>query len=106
MPAKLVTIYWRDIPAQVSAQSGRTRLAGVLDPRFERDIDRAAMVAGLTGSDDYLAQWRRTTRVCGDDLVAEAASEVNRIDGAYPRERVNLLVANGGWDPETGADAE
>ena len=98
MAAKLVTIYWRDIPAQVIAQEGRTRHARVLDQRFERDIDRAAMVAGLTGSDQYVAEWRRTSRPCSDDLQAEAAAEASRIEAEYHRERVNRLVANGGWE--------
>ena len=98
MAAKLVTIYWRDIPAQVNAQAGRTRHAGVLDQRFERDIDRAAMVAGLTGSDQYVAEWRRMSRPCSDDLQAEAAAEASRIETEYTRERVNRLVANGGWE--------
>ncbi len=103
MAAKLVIMYWRDIPAQVSAQAGRNRQAGLLEERFEKDIDRAAMVAGLVGSDDYLAQWRRTARPCTDDLAAEAAAEVARIHLEYPRERVNALVMNGGFDPEAPA---
>jgi Virulence factor len=105
MSAKLVTMYWRDIPAQVSAQAGRNRQSVMLEDRFEKDIDRAAMVAGLIGSDDYLAQWRRTSRACGDDLAAEAAAEVGRIHAAYPRERVNSFVLNGGFDPEGASSA-
>ena len=100
MAAKLVTMYWRDIPAQVSAQAGRDRKAGVLDERFEKDIDRAAMVSGLVGSDDYLAQWRRTARPCGPDLEAEAAAAVALIHADYTRERINAFVLNGGFDPE------
>lgn len=100
MAGRLVIMYWRDIPAQVSAQSGRNRQAGLLDERFEKDIDRAAMVAGLVGSDEYLAQWRRTSRSCGDDLQAEAAAEVERITTEYTRERVNAFVLNGGFDPD------
>ncbi len=98
MAAKLVTILWRDIPAQVNAQAGRTRLAGVLDQRFERDIDRAAMVAGLTESDAYIAEWRREVRICSDDLEAEVTAEAARIEATYTRERVNNMVANGGWE--------
>ncbi len=99
MAAKLVTMYWRDIPAQVSAQAGRTRHAGLLEERFEKDIDRAAMVAGLVGADDYLAQWRRSAKSCGDDLEAAAEAEVARIQAEYSRERVNTFVLNGGFDP-------
>ena len=30
--AKLISIYWRDIPAQVIGQQGRKRVKQVLDP--------------------------------------------------------------------------
>ena len=46
--AHLVTIYWRDIPAQVTAQRGRSREKALLDARFQDAIDRAALVAGLS----------------------------------------------------------
>ena len=49
--ARLVTIYWRDIPAQVTAQRGRSREKALLDARFQDAIDRAAIVAGLTDTD-------------------------------------------------------
>jgi hypothetical protein len=106
MAAKLVTIYWRDIPAQVNAQAGRNRFAGVLDERFEKDIDRAAMVAGLTGSDQYVAEWRREARPCSDDLEAEATAEAARIETGYPRDRINRFVTNGGFDPDRPAPQE
>ena len=47
MAAQLVTIYWRDIPAQITAQQGRTREKALLDARFQHAIDRAAMIAGI-----------------------------------------------------------
>ena len=100
MAAKLVITYWRDIPSMVSAQAGRNRQSGMLDERFEKDIDRAATVAGLVGSDEYLSQWRRDTRPCGDDLAAVAAAEVERIHNDYSRDRVNRIVLNGGFDPD------
>ena len=39
---KLITIYWRDIPAQVIGQQGRQRIKQELDRRFAVAIDRAA----------------------------------------------------------------
>ena len=51
MAAQLVTIYWRDIPAQVTAQQGRNREKALLDARFQHAIDRAAMVAGMDDTD-------------------------------------------------------
>ena len=57
--AKLTTIYWRDIPAQVFGQQGRTRHKQELSKRFAVAIDRAAMRAGKGSSNAYLDEWRR-----------------------------------------------
>ena len=59
---KLTIIYWRDIPAQVIGQQGRTRHKKVLDARFAVAIDRAAMRAGKGSSHAYLDEWRRESR--------------------------------------------
>lgn len=99
MATQLVTIYWRDIPAQVNAQAGRRRHQQVLDRRFQLAIDRAAMVAGKKTAQEYVAEWRRESRPCSDDLEAEATAEAQRIEAAYPRERLNELVDNGGLEP-------
>lgn len=108
MAARLVTIYWRDIPAQVNAQRGRTRHAALLHRRFQRAIDRAAMAAGLTNAHDYVREWRREARPCGDDLEAEATAEAARLDAAYPRERLQQLAAAGGVEADAvdGAGAD
>ncbi|MCP4300577.1 MAG: hypothetical protein GY783_08330, partial [Gammaproteobacteria bacterium] len=54
--AKLISIYWRDIPAQVIGRPGRkSNLKKELAPRFAKAIDRAAMRAGRGSSDAYLA---------------------------------------------------
>ena len=37
--AELTVIWWRDIPAQVTAKEGRTRAARELPPRFQEAID-------------------------------------------------------------------
>ena len=77
--AHLVTIYWRDIPAQVTAQRGRSREKALLDARFQDAIDRAAIVAGLTDTDSYLAEWRRVASDCDGDMAATVAVEVARL---------------------------
>ena len=97
--AELTVISWRDIPAQVVARSGRTRASIELPDRFQIAIDRAAMNAGLFGSDAYLEEWRRTSRPCGEDLDAEASAEVDRLVAAHPPEAINRLVANSGQTP-------
>lgn len=100
MATQLVTIFWRDIPAQVNAQAGRRRHQLVLDRRFQLAIDRAAMVAGKKTAQEYVAEWRRESRPCGDDLEAEAGAEHARLEAAFDRDRLNRLVDNGGIDPD------
>ena len=93
---ELTVIWWRDIPAQVTAKEGRSRVATALDARFQEAIDAAAMRAGLIGTDAYLEEWRRDTRQCGDDLDAEVAQEAEWLDAAYTDDVLARLVqANG-----------
>jgi hypothetical protein len=97
---ELTVIWWRDIPAQVTAKAGRTRAARELAPRFQEAIDAAAMRAGLIGTDEYLEEWRREPRACGDDLEAEVAREAERLDAAYDDDVLERLVRASG--KETG----
>jgi hypothetical protein len=96
MANQLVTIYWRDIPSQVNAQAGRTRHAVTLSERFQVAIDRAAMISGMAGSDDYINEWRRESQPCGDALELIATAEAERIEAAYPSQRLNAIASNGG----------
>lgn len=58
------------------------------------------MRAGLIGTDTYLEEWRREPRACGDDLEAEVAQELERLEAAYTDDVLERLVrANG---KETG----
>ncbi len=95
--ARIVTVYWRDVPAQVIAKQGRRSAKRVLSGRFQDAIDRAAMRSGAHGSDAYLAEWRRSEPApCGDDLKAEATAAAAAIEAAYGDDRLAALVrANG-----------
>jgi hypothetical protein len=97
--AKLITVYWRDIPAQVMAKERRTSAKVELTERFADAIDRAAMRAGKGSTDAYLEEWRRVSEPCGDDLQAEADAAAARIEAAYDKERLIALVKNEGKDP-------
>ncbi len=94
--AKLITVFWRDIPLQVIAKRGRESAKVVLSPRFQQAVDRAAMRAGKGSSDAYLAEWRREPRECGDDLSAEAGAEAARLESSYSDEQLQRLVKAGG----------
>ena len=96
--AQLIVVYWRDIPAQVIAKKGRRdQVKIVLDERFEKAIDRAAMRGGARSTDDYLAEWRKADPVeCSDDLDGEARAVADRLEAEYDEDRLKALVANGG----------
>jgi len=97
---ELTVIYWRDIPAQVTASAGGQSHKELLDSRFQVAIDRAATVAGLTETSAYVAQWRRESHPIdaesdGDEMASETAT---RLNDEYDRDRLEALVAAGGLD--------
>ena len=103
--AHLITLFWRDIPAQGIAESGRGRnrqQAKIeLARRFAIAIDAAAMRDGANSSDDYLAEWRRSEPIlCSDDLDTEAAKLAIDIEADYSAERIHKLVESGGFHRE------
>ena len=102
MAAELTVIWWRDIPAQVVAKSGRTAARVQLTGRFQEAIDMAATRVGLIGTDDYLNEWHRETRACGDDLDAEVAEEASRLEQSYTDVALDALVRTGGLVREEG----
>ena len=94
--AKLTTVYWRDIPAQVIAKERRETKKKVLTERFAEAIDRAAMRAGMAGTDAYLEQWRREEVACGKDLQAEVDAAANKLETEFDDERLKAMVKSGG----------
>jgi hypothetical protein len=95
---ELTIVYWRDIPAQVIVGKGRRGVKVPLPERFEQAIDRAAMKAGASETDAYLAEWRKAApvEVAGDpEDVAQAAAA--RIVEEYDDARLKALIAKDGW---------
>lgn len=98
--AEVVILYWRDIPAQVIAGRGRRGAKVVLPERFEQAVDRAAMKAGMIGTDNYLSEWRRAAPVEVAGADAEAAAAVAaRIEAEYDAARLRALIDNHGRAP-------
>lgn len=98
--AQMITIYWRDIPAQVTARDGRRKASVQLEDRFQIAIDRAAAVAGLETTDDYLGEWRRhAVETPGEDLQAEVEAAAEALEKAFPQSRLQTFVVNGGLTP-------
>ena len=105
--AKLTTIYWRDIPAQVTAKAGRKTAKIQLSDRFQEAIDMAAMRAGKGSTDEYLEDWRREQKACSDDLDAEVKEAASAIEEAIDTEALQALVKNKGVaNPDNAQDVE
>ncbi len=95
--AQVVTIYWRDIPAQVNGQSGRDRHQVVLSNKFQRAIDRAKRKAQIYTAEDDIAQWRRVGSPCAGDVPAAADLEAARLEREMTREYLGRLAYAGGF---------
>jgi len=100
MSSTLTVISWRDIPAQVTARNEHASARAELSDRFQKAIDAAAMKAGLIEMDLYLEEWRQEVRPCGDDLEAEVAAEVERLETAFTRDVLLQLGRSGGLQAE------
>ena len=99
--ARLITVYWRDIPAQVIAERGRGRSRESakmeLTDRFAKAIDAAAMWCDAVDTDSYLADWRRSDPIdCGENLEDEAKVQAERLEAEYDAERLRGLIKSGG----------
>ncbi len=111
--ADLVLISWRDIPAQINYGSGPDRVQRILPRRFQKAIDKAAMIAGKTQASQYVGEWHRREIPMGDisginddlsavsdDPEAAASAAAASLEEAFPRQRLDEFVKNGGWDPQ------
>lgn len=103
---ELVRISWRDLPAQVNAKANGETGQYILPRRFQKGIDRAAMVAGRKSASDYVAEWQRSSTpidldaaTAGLTVEAIARREGETIETAFPMSRIDEYVRTGGWAP-------
>ena len=96
--AKLISIFWRDIPAQVVARQGRTNIKKELHPRFAKAIDRAAMRAGRGSSDAYLEDWKRHSEPVDGDLEELVATRVTELENQFNEDYLEAVVKAGGLE--------
>jgi len=102
--AKLTTVYWRDIPAQVIGKAGRRTFRKQLSQRFQEAIDRAAMRAGRGSSDAYLSEWRRESReVASSDLEGAVEAAASELEQSMTDEDLLRLVRAKGHDESVQA---
>jgi hypothetical protein len=89
--AKYQILYWKEIPAQVKVvEEGKRTVSRQLPERFQIEIDRIAMSEGLTGTDEYLNEWRWTPKKerpgtaeeVADALVRELEKQIDFDEGS------------------------
>ena len=97
--SEVVVILWRDIPAQVNGKVGADRHQAILPHRFQKAIDRAAMVAEKKTAQEYVGEWRRTSYPLTGELAATIDAIAASIEAEFTNQRLHTLVDNGGWDP-------
>jgi Virulence factor len=71
-------LYWQDIPSQIKTWDDFDEVKLELSSKFILMIDKAAKDQGLTGEDDYLAQWKwsdEEERAGSPEEVAEAVKK-------------------------------
>ena len=80
---------WRDIPAQIIISRGRKKFKKILSERFQKAIDRAAMIADRTDSSAYLEDWHRIEESLNSDIPIEQLLdlEVSLMETSYVSER-------------------
>jgi hypothetical protein len=54
------------------------------------------MYAGLFGTDEYLNEWVRDSRPCGENLEQEADQEAKRLESEFSPEVLNEIAGRGG----------
>jgi hypothetical protein len=69
-------LYWQEVPAQIKAEDAEDDVTISLPPKFQEQIDRLAVQRGLSGSDDYLAQWHWGDEEEREGSAAEVAEQV------------------------------
>ena len=57
MMATYKILYWQEVPSQIRAEDDIDEVNLSLSSKFIERIDQLAVERGLTGTDDYLAQW-------------------------------------------------
>ena len=102
---EVVVILWRDIPAQINGRAGEERHQAILPHRFQKAIDRAAMVAGKKTAQEYVGEWRRTSYPLTGELAETIDAIAASIEVEFTNERLHALVDNGGWDPSSPTQA-
>ena len=90
--ARIRITYWREIPVLVTARDGAGETTVPLSQRFQELVDAVAMQAGLSESEQYLAEWRTGPEEERPGPATTAAGEVaDRLEARFAEIRARHL---------------
>ena len=69
-------LYWQEVPSQIKVEGDDDDVTLQMPERFQERIDRLAAERGLSGSDDYLAQWQWSEEEERDGSAQDVAEAV------------------------------
>ena len=69
-------LYWQEVPSQIKVEGDDDDVTLQMPERFQERIDRLAAERGLSGSDDYLAQWQWSEETERDGTAQDVAEAV------------------------------
>lgn len=100
---RIITVFWRDIPAQIIAEDGKGRsrkqIKLELAKRFMVAIDAAAMKSGSQSNEDYLENWRKSEPIeISSDMVKETKLLKQNFEKIYDSFRLRKIIDNGGYE--------
>lgn len=76
---------WQDIPSQLKVWDDFDEVKIEMPTRFTALIDQAAQSQGLTGTDDYLSQWKWSEEEERKGGAAEVADALKReLESKFP----------------------
>ena len=70
--------------------------AGMAGNFFAACADKQLALACLRAYNDYINEWRKTQRPCGEDVEAEAQAESDRLEAEYTKHILAELIQSGG----------
>jgi cvfA/B/C family virulence factor len=90
--ARVRVTSWGDIPVLVTARDGADEVTVPLPARFQELVDAAAVHAGLSEADAYLAEWQTGPEAEHPGPAAAAAEAVARsLDARFAEFRARVF---------------
>ncbi len=84
--ARYQILRWQEVPTQVKVWDNFDEVRLELPPRFMARVDQLAQSQGLTGTDEYLSQWKWSEEMEREGSVSDVADLVcKELESKFPK---------------------